>query len=128
MTSIASRSNAHHSRFDPRRTGSHGGVDEVRQFWIGVGGVLESASLADSSVRVSLVDGRTVEGIPDRPPSDVPQEDQIEETGMPRTVGVDGAPVELEDVAEIVLVRPLQAPDTVPPGLRGAAGRDHPER
>ena len=93
-------------------------MDEVRQFWISVGDALESASLAHSTVRVCLSDGRTVEGVPDRSPAGVPCEDQLDETGMPRTVGVDGSPFELLDVTEIVLVRPLQAPDTVLPSTR----------
>lgn len=90
-------------------------MDEVRQFWIGVGGVLESAFLAHSTVRVLLSDGRTVEGVPDQPRADVAPGDQLDETGMARTVDVAGTTLALQDVSEIVFIRPLQPPDTVPP-------------
>ena len=93
-------------------------MDRLRQFWIGVGGVLESASLAHSTVRLTLSDGRTLEGVPARCPAEVPPRDQLAETGMPLTVSLAGATVEVQDVTEIVLVRPLQVPDTVPPRAR----------
>ncbi len=87
-------------------------MDELRQFWITVGEVLDDAALTRSTVRLSLSDGQTIEGIPDRPAAGAAPRNELDETGLPPTVAVGGETVELKHVTEIVLVRPPLPPET----------------
>jgi hypothetical protein len=56
----------------------------------------------------TLGDGGTVEGVPAVPPSDDGAGEEIDDTGYRRWISVDGRTLDMTDVREAAIVRPVQ--------------------
>jgi hypothetical protein len=79
--------------------------DRVAQFLVSVGRLCGDAHLAGFIVRLSLVDGSELVGVPD-PPDDVEGAGQLDDTGFADALRVDGVTIALSDVSEASILRP----------------------
>jgi hypothetical protein len=78
--------------------------DLSSHFYTTVGQVLDQAALGGLHVRLELSDGSVVEGVPSgsRPFTDA----ELDDTGYPRHVRVDGQVIVLEWVREAAIIHP----------------------
>jgi hypothetical protein len=79
--------------------------DRVAQFLVSVGKLCADARLGGIIVRVRLVDGTELLGVPE-PPDEVDGTGELDHTGFADALSVDGVTVALSDVAEASILRP----------------------
>jgi len=72
-----------------------------------VGQLLDNALIGGVLVRLTLSDGGVVEGIPLQPASDVQRGDELDDSGYVRCIDLDGRTVDLAEVHEAAILRPL---------------------
>jgi hypothetical protein len=82
--------------------------DRVAQFVVGVGRLCADAHLGGLTVRLTLVSGDQVVGVPE-PPPESQGAGELDDTGYVDAVTIDGAAVALSDVTEASIQRPPPA-------------------
>jgi hypothetical protein len=86
-------------------------VDErVSQFFLSVGRLCADAHIGRLTVRLTLVSGSEVVGVPD-PPPESEGADELDATGYADGVNIAGVAVALSDVIEASVGRPGEAVD-----------------
>jgi hypothetical protein len=80
--------------------------DRVAHFFVSVGRLCADARVGGLVVRLSLVNGEEVLGVPG-PPPETEGDDELDTTGYADVLTVDGIAVALSDVAEVSLARPV---------------------
>jgi hypothetical protein len=81
-------------------------AERVEHFFVILGQLLDNALIGDMVVRLTLSDGRTVEGIPVTPASDVAGNDHLGDSGVVRWIDLSGTTVDLADVRQAVIMHP----------------------
>jgi len=82
-------------------------AERVEHFLVMLGQLLDGALIGRVFVRLTLSNGSVVEGIPLEPASDPARDDdQLDDTGVVRSIELSGAPVNLADVREAAIVHP----------------------
>jgi len=76
----------------------------MEHFFVMVGQLLDSAMIGGLVVRLTLTDGRVVEGVPVSPASDGPQLDELNGTGYARSIDLAGTDVDLAAVRQATIV------------------------
>lgn len=84
-------------------------MDTIDHFFVMVGQLLDNAMIGGVLVRLTLIDGGVVEGIPAGPASDSRRRDELDDSGYVRWIDIEGRRVDLADVREATIVRPLPA-------------------
>ena len=79
--------------------------DRVAQFLVSVAKLCGDAHLGRFPVRLRLLDGGELLGVPE-PPADTDGDGQLGDTGFADQLSVDGVVVALSDVAEASIRRP----------------------
>jgi hypothetical protein len=80
---------------------------ETEHFLIMVGGVCDDARLAHMPVLVTTTGGRLLQGVPEAHPASLESgEPELAETGYTNDLDVDGEVIALDEVQEILFVRP----------------------
>lgn len=82
--------------------------DRTAQFVVGVGRLCADAHLGRLTVRLTLVSGEQLVGVP-QAPSETEGAGELDDTGYLDAVTVDGAAVALSDVTEASIQRPTPA-------------------
>ena len=79
--------------------------ERAAQFFVSVGRMCADAAIARLSVTVRVADGGEIIGVPHAPP---PTEGvkELDETGLPDEIAVDGVVVALSDIVEASLIHP----------------------
>jgi hypothetical protein len=85
------------------------GVERIEHFFVMVEQLLDSALIGGVRVRLTLSDGRVVEGVPVTPASDASQDGELGATRSPRRVDLAGTTVELAALREASIVYPISA-------------------
>jgi hypothetical protein len=83
-----------------------GPPERVEHFFVVLGQLLDGALLRGLFVRLTLSNGRVVEGTPSGPASDVAHDDEIDGSGVARHIDVSGLRVDLADVRQAAIVHP----------------------
>ena len=93
--------------------------DLTSHFYVTVGQLLDQAALGQLRVRLELADGDAAEGVPFG--SGDGEAAELDDTGYPRRVRVDGQVVPLERVRHATIFHPDDAAgvDNTEPGPRG---------
>jgi hypothetical protein len=84
-------------------------LDTIDHFFVMVGQLLDNAMIGGVVVRLRLSDGGLVEGVPRSPTSDASLGEELDDSGYARWIGLDGRTVDLTEVREATIVRPLRA-------------------
>jgi hypothetical protein len=84
--------------------------DRVAHFFVSVGRLCADARVGGLVVRLSLVSGEEVLGVPG-PPPETEGDDELDTTGYADVLTVGGVAVALSDVAEVSLARPEPGAD-----------------
>jgi hypothetical protein len=79
--------------------------ERVSQFFLSVGRMCADANIGGLTVRLTLLGGDSVVGIPD-PPPETEGSNELDGIGYADAVRVDGAVVALSDVVEASVARP----------------------
>jgi hypothetical protein len=79
--------------------------DRVAHFFVSVGRLCADARVGGLIVRLTLVSGDEILGVPG-PPPETEGDDELDTTGYANLLTVDGVAVALSDVAEVSLARP----------------------
>lgn len=82
-------------------------LDTIDHFFVMVGQLLDNAKIGGVLVRLTLSDGRVVEGVPDGAMLDVLLGAELYDSGYARWIGLAGSTVDLSDVRDATIVRPL---------------------
>jgi hypothetical protein len=81
-------------------------LDTIDHFFVMVGQLLDNAKIGGVLVRLTLSDGRVVEGVPDAATLDLPLGAELYDSGYARWIGLAGSSVDLSDVRDVTIVRP----------------------
>jgi hypothetical protein len=84
-------------------------VERVEHFFVMLGQLLDGAMIGGVHVRLTLRDGRVIDGLPLEPASHATVKDELDDTGVRRWIELSGVTVDLTDVREAAIVHP--APD-----------------
>jgi hypothetical protein len=77
-------------------------------FFVMVGQILDEARIGGLIVRLTFGDGGVVEGVPAAPASSDGAGEEIDDTGYRRWISVDGRTLDMTDVCEAAIVRPVK--------------------
>jgi hypothetical protein len=80
--------------------------ERIEHFVVMLGQLLDGALIGGVHVRLTLSDGRVIDGVPLEPASDPAADDELDDTGVRRWVELSGVKVDLADVRQAVIVHP----------------------
>jgi hypothetical protein len=78
----------------------------MEHFFVMVGQLLDSAMIGGLVVRLTLTNGRVVEGVPVTPAADRARVDELDGTGYPRFIDLAGTDVDLAAVRQATVLSP----------------------
>jgi hypothetical protein len=81
--------------------------DRVAQFLVSVAKLCGDAHLGGFAVRLTLVDGRELQGVPE-PPAETEGQGQVDDTGFVDQLSMDGVVVALSEVVQASVRRPAE--------------------
>lgn len=81
-------------------------MEQIEHFFVMVGQLLDDAMIGAVLVRLTLSDGRVVEGVPVEPASAASRSDELDDTGYVRWIDIGGVRVELAAVRQAAIVHP----------------------
>jgi hypothetical protein len=82
-------------------------AERIEHFFVMLGELLDAARIGGVPVRLTLSDGRVIEGIPSARMDDASGAEELDDTGYARRIRLAGERVDLTEVCEAAIVRPL---------------------